>query len=184
MIDQLARKDAALRGRVVLADATTTELAGEQFDAILAPYSFLQCLPANGVRPVLENVRRWLKPGGTFYTDTFSPYLIPFTAKGLEASERTFSDGTRISIYISYDHLVHRMTEYALVERTGHADCVLEMHLQYYFPGQLLALLVEAGFATPRVQGGFAGERFEPGANEVLVYEARRPATSGCSVCD
>jgi hypothetical protein len=52
---------------------------------------------------------------------------------------------------------------------------VLEMHLRYYFPRELSALLADAGFEPPRIFGGYAGEPFDPCTNELLVYEARKP---------
>ncbi|HEX3147904.1 MAG TPA: hypothetical protein VHR66_07455 [Gemmataceae bacterium] len=124
---------------------------------------------------MLDNVCRWLRPGGTFHTDTFSPYLIPFTNCGLEANERLFGDHTRVRIYIEYDHVRQHMTEFALVERPGQADCVLEMDLHYLFPAQVHDLMAAAGFDPPSVRGGYDGECFDPSKNEILVYEARRP---------
>jgi len=178
MLDHLHRARPGLRGRILHADAAAADLGADRFDAILAPYSFLQCLDEADARRVVRNAHRWLKPGGSFHTDTFSPYLIPFVASGLEASVRVVAGGTRVAIYVRYDHLAQRMTEYALVERAGSPDRVLEMHLHYYFPHQLLALLADAGLESPRVSGGYAREAFDPGGNEVLVYEARKPGVA------
>jgi SAM-dependent methyltransferase len=177
MAECVVRSWPALRGRVLRADAAAADLGAGRFDAVFAPYSFLQCLDEASARAVVYNACRWLKPGGILCADTFSPYLIPFAIPGLEASVRIVG-GARVAIYVRYDHLPQRLTEHALVERAGAADCVLEMHLRYYFPGELSALFVDAGFEPPRVFGGYAGEPFDPVANEVLVYEARKPGAA------
>lgn len=156
------------------ADAVTAELPEVQFDAVLAPYSFLQVVEEERLPRLLENVRRWLRPGGRFFTDTFSPYIIPFGKKGLEASVRRIGTDTRIAIYVLYDHLRQSMTEMALVSERGE-EKLLEMHLAYYFPHELQAAFQKAGFDGIRIVGGYHGEPFDPSENEVIVYEARRP---------
>ena len=171
---QIAAKQA------ILADAVTAELPEAEFDSVLAPYSFLQVVEPEAVPRLLQNVRRWLKPGGRFYTDTFSPYLIPFLNRGLEANVRRIGTDTRIAIYVLYDHLRQSMQEMALVCRDGD-ERLLQMDLHYHFPHELLAALEGAGLDNVRVAGGYRGERFDPSQNEVIVYEARRPegATAG-----
>jgi len=178
MLDHLHRARPALRGRVVRGDAAAADLGAGRFDAVLAPYSFLQCLDRAAACRVVHNAHRWLKPGGVFRTDTFSPYLIPFAGRGLEASVRAFAGGTRVAVYVRYDHIRQRMREYALVERPGAPDRVLGMALRYDFPRQVRVLLTRAGFEPPGVSGGYAGEAFDPGENEVLVYEARKPSAA------
>jgi SAM-dependent methyltransferase len=174
MLELLRRRHPEIAARQVLqADAATAELPQAQFDSVLAPYSFLQVVGEDALPRLLKNVHRWLKPGGRFHADTFSPYLIPFLKKGLEASIRVIGADTRIAIYVLYDHLKQSMQEMAFVCRGGE-EKLLQMNLHYYFPRELLAALRTAGFDEVSIAGGYRGESFDPSENEVIVYEARR----------
>lgn len=163
------------KGRIMLGDAADAELPESSFDTVVAPYSFLQLVEQKSLPRVLKNVHDWLRPGGRFFTDTFSPYIIPFRRPGLETSERTLNDDVRIAIYVLYDHVRQRMKEMALVSSNGDTRA-LEMNLHYYFPRELTTALKKAGFSEPAIHGGYQGEPFDPTANEVLVYEARKPS--------
>lgn len=160
-------------GRLIQADAATADLPEDHFDAVLAPYSFLQVIAEEKLRKLLANVRRWLNPVGRFSTDTFSPYLVPFCKRGLEASIRCIGPDTRVAIYVLYDHLRQSMTEMALI-CSGGQERLLRMHLHYYFPHELRAACQAAGFDEVRIFGGYCGEPFDPCENEVIVYEAQR----------
>ena len=174
MLDLLRGRHPQIAAEQVLrADAVTMELPEARFDTVVAPYSFLQVVEEPKLPQLLENVRRWLRPGGSFYTDTFSPYLIPFAKKGLEANVRRIGADTRIAVYILYDHLRQSMTEMALVCHKGE-EKLLEMPLHYYFPHEIAAAFHAAGFDSVRITGGYQGEPFDPSENEVTVYEARR----------
>jgi SAM-dependent methyltransferase len=168
------RHSALAPGRVLLADAATAELPDESVDTVLAPYSFLQVVDPSSLPRLLENIHRWLKPGGRLYADTFSPYLIPFRQAGIEFNIRQVSEQVRISIYALYDHLAQSMRELALID-TGGQQQVLEMNLGYYFPRELTAALEAAGFAAVQVHGGYQGEPVDTLESEVLVYEATKP---------
>jgi SAM-dependent methyltransferase len=179
MLELLRRRHPHVRaGQVLLGDAAAAPLGESVFDAVVAPYSFLQVVGEARVPQLLRNVLRALKPGGALLTDTFSPYLIPFRGKGLETNVRLTGTGTKIAIYVLYDHLRQDMTELALVERAGERT-VLEMRLHYYFPHELLAAFRHAGFATCTLWGGYHGEAFDPSENEVFVYEAGKPTSAG-----
>lgn len=160
-------------GQIMLGDAVTEQFPESHFDSVIAPYSFLQVVGEGQLPQLLKNVRRSLKPGGQFHTDTFSPYLIPFQKPGLEASIRRIGADTRIAIFVLYDHLKQSMKEMALICRDGE-EKMTEMDLQYYFPRELIAAMEDAGFEDVRVSGGYQDESFNPVENEVLVYEARR----------
>jgi len=152
MIDLLLRKNPLIaKKQVMQADALTADMGENQFDTIVAPYSFLQCFDDDDTARLLENIRKWLKPGGKFHTDTFSPYLIPFTKKGLESSVRSIEDRVKIAIYVLYDHFNQKMKELALIERDGEPDRVLEMNLHYYFPHELHAMMQKAGLEAPQI---------------------------------
>jgi len=174
MLDLLRRKFSRLTDRqLMLADAVNAPLSANQFDTIVAPYSFLQVVKEEQLAPLLDSVHRWLKPGGRFHTDTFSSFLIPFSKKGLEASIRCIGGETRIAIYVLYDHLRQTMKEMALVSR-GQEEKLLEMNLHYYFPHELEKAMRSAGFDSVNVYGGYHGEPFNPSENEVTVFEARK----------
>jgi SAM-dependent methyltransferase len=172
MLDLLRRRHPGVaRGQMLLADAVQAPLPEAEFDTVIAPYSFLQVVTAADLPGVLQNVHRWLRPGGRFLTDTFSPYLIPFRQKGLEASIRAIGAQTRVAIYILYDHAHQDMTEWAFIDRDGDEQ-VLEMRLHYYFPQELTAAFERAGFAATHLSGGFRDEPFDPSENEVLLFVA------------
>lgn len=184
MIDLLQRRHPHIRNnQVLLADALDAPLAENQFDTVVAPYSFLQVIEEKQLPQLLQNVRRWLKPEGRFSTDMFSSYLIPFRRKGLETSVRSVSTDTRIAIYVLYDHANQNMTEMAMIDRQGD-EKILEMHLHYYFPHEILTALQKAGFEKVSFAGGYSGEPFDPSENEVLVFEAQKAAATGRSVSD
>ena len=150
-------RDPAIGKRQLLAcDVLDAPLEPESVDTVLAPYSFLQVVDEDAVGPLLERVHTWLKPGGRFVTDTFSPYLIPFRRPGLEANIRRIGAETRIAIYIAYDHLKRHMRELALVQQDGREQ-VLEMHLNYYFPHELRAAFEAGGFESVGITGGYRG---------------------------
>ena len=161
-------------GQLLQGDAATAPLPAEQFDTVLAPYSFLQVIPPDRLPQLLANVRQTLVPSGRFCTDTFSPYLIPFRRAGLETNVRQVRPDTRISIYVIYNHLRRQMKELAHVA-TPRGEHVLEMDLSYQFPHEILAALQSAGFADAAVYGGYDHQPFDAAESEVLVYEARRP---------
>lgn len=154
-------------------DASAIELARNSFDTVIAPYSFLQVVDPTRLDALLRNIHRCLRPGGSFYTDTFSPYLIPFRKKGIEANIRRIGRDTQIAIYVLYDHLKQEMTEFAEVSRLGQAE-VLEMHLHYYFPHEIADAFNRSGLGTPDIYGGYENEDFDPAENEVLVYRGQK----------
>lgn len=174
MLRLLHRRHPGLRaGQVRLGDAARVGMPPDQFDVIVAPYSFLQTLDEESLKQVLRNVRTWLRPGGRFHTDISSPYVIPFRRPGLESGTRRVRD-TCITIYIRYDHLRQTMDEMALVE-SPRGRHVLVMHLWYYFPRQLARAFRDAGLREPSVAGGYNGEPFDPCQSDVLVLESGRP---------
>lgn len=174
MLSLLRRRLPGLRpDQVLLGDAACVALPTDQFDTIVAPYSFLQALGEEALPLVLRNVRHWLKPGGRFHTDVFSPYIIPFRRPGLEASARRIRD-TRIAIYIRHDHLRQSMEEMALIE-SPRGRHLLIMPLRYYFPKQLADAFRAAGLPEPTIAGGYHGEPFDPCTSEILVLETSKP---------
>lgn len=174
MIELLQRRHPHIKNnQVLLADAISAPLAENQFDTVVAPYSFLQVIEEKQLPQLLQNVQRWLKPEGRFNTDMFSSYIIPFRRKGLEASVRSINADTRIAIYVLYDHANQNMTEMAMIDGQGD-EKILEMRLHYYFPHEVLTAMQKAGFESVSMAGGYNGEPFDPSENEVLVFDAQK----------
>lgn len=179
MIDLFQKRNPLIvKEQIMQADALTANLDENQFDTIIAPYSFLQCFDDEDTTKLLGNIQKWLKPGGKFHTDTFSPYLIPFTKKGLESSVLPIDERVKIAIYVLYDHFSQKMKELALIEEEGKEDRVTEMSLHYYFPRELYAMMQKTGLDVLQIKGGYNGEPFDPTENEVIVYEARKSESS------
>lgn len=158
--------------RVYQGDAVDAPLAPASFDVVVAPYSFLQVVGRDRMLPLLLRVQDWLKPGGRFITDIFSPYSIPFARPGLETNVCHLDGEVRIAIYIRYDHLSQRMQELAAFEQDGEPPRVLDMRLDYFFPCEVTSALLAAGFATVDVTGDYCGAPFDAAKNRVLVFEA------------
>jgi len=176
----LERRQPHVADRLLQCDAADAPVKPDSLDTVVAPYSFLQVIGRKSIPELLNRVHAWLKPGGRFLTDTFSPYAIPFRRPGLEASIRQIGAQTRIAIYILYDHVAQQMQELALIERDGEAARVLDMRLEYFFPRELVEAIQRAGFDPVRMQGGFDGRPFDPVGSDVVVYEAiKPPATNG-----
>lgn len=172
MVQWLQQKHPYLRtGTLIEGDVTKIDLPQSHFDTVLAPYSFLQVIAAEKLAALLKSIRTWLKPGGRFCTDTFSPYSIPFRIPGLETNTRGNGAELQIVTYIVYDHLQQAMTELTRVQ-TPERDELLEMNLRYYFPQELVEAMHAAGFESVTIAGGYQGETFDPLTNDVLVYEA------------
>lgn len=177
MLELLRRKNPDLRRDQVLeADALSADLGENKFDSVIAPYSFLQYFDKADMAKLLANVRRALKPGGKFHTDSFSPFLIPFRKKGLETSIRSVGRDTRISIYVIYNHILQTMKELAVISKSSEPDRVLEMNMFYYFPHEVSEALKNAGFEESHVIGDYQDELFDPTEHEIVVYEAIKPS--------
>lgn len=176
MLSLLRQKNPSIRKDQVLeADALHADLGEDHFDSVIAPYSFLQCFDKEGIAKLLSNVRRMLKPGGKFHTDTFSPFLIPFRKKGLETSVRSVTKETRIAIYVAYNHIMQTMKELAVISKSNEPDRVLEMDMYYYFPHEVTDALREAGFEDAHVIGDYKDELFDATEHEIVAYEAKKP---------
>lgn len=171
----LQSRQPQIADRLYECDAAETPVAAGSLDTVVAPYSFLQVAGRERMPELLARVHEWLKPGGRFLTDTFSPYAIPFRRPGLETSVRQIGAQTRVAIYVLYDHLAQRMRELALIEQQDEPARVLDMPLEYYFPREVVDALGRAGFDPIDVQGGFDGQPFDPVASDVVVYQAVKP---------
>lgn len=176
MLSSLRQKNPSVREDQVLeADALSADLGEDQFDSVIAPYSFLQCFDKKDSAKLLANVWRMLKPGGKFHTDTFSPFLIPFRKKGLETSVRSVTKEMQITIYVIYNHNTQTMKEFAVISTSNEPDRVLEMDMHYHFPHEVTDALREAGFEGINVIGDFKDALFDSTEHEIVTYEAKKP---------
>jgi SAM-dependent methyltransferase len=160
-------------GQILLGDALDPDAcAPASFDHIIAPYCFLTIFDGQQVAQVLRNVRAWLKPGGTFTTDAFSPFVTPFLRPGLETI--TFPvDEHAIAIYIEYDHVRQAMHETAIISGPE-GEWATDMDLHYHFPFDLTRYFVEAGLGKPSFTGEYTDEAFDPSRHEVMVVSGTR----------
>ena len=67
----LARENAP-SANLILSDMTSLEFPAESFDAVVAYYSFHH-IPRDRYEPLLNNIGRWLRPGGIFMAAMY-PY--------------------------------------------------------------------------------------------------------------
>jgi SAM-dependent methyltransferase len=174
MLDALRKLHPRVTERqLLLADVRDPHIVPEHtFDVVIGPFCFLEVLGTNEWKTLLANVARWLKPGGWFHTDTFSPFSIPFRRTGFETIGWDADDGSRVEIYIDYDHASQSMHERATVLRGGREQ-LIEMHLTYLFPREVTSAILEAGFDSLGIYGGHHGEPYNPSRSDVVLYSAR-----------
>mgnify|MGYP007123474676 FL=1 len=87
-----------------------------------------------------------------FITDFFSPYKNP-QSKTSEQHNRVVK-GCRINTVIEYNHFAQKLTEHTIISK-GDISKLVELHLNYYYPNELLRLFEEAHFKTLKVHGDF-----------------------------
>jgi SAM-dependent methyltransferase len=178
MLDALLRRHRSIRDdQLVCANAMDkTALPEASFDTIIAPYCFLEVVDRSGAKEILANVATWLKPGGQFVTDEFSPFLIPFRGHGLETI--SFPVGHyRVTIYITYNHLTQKLTESTVISNST-STRVTDMDLHYLFPAELIDMMQGAGLDVLSVTGEYTPQPFNASTHDVVVYTCRRPRIS------
>lgn len=173
MIELLVSKFPSITNdQVILADALKAKFKECSFDSIIAPYSFLQCVgDEEDVLLLMQNIYRWLRPGGKFCTDIFSTYLIPFRKSGIEHGHFTLNDKTSVSIYVTYNHIEQSMREHALFIVKNEQNKVSKMDLHYFFPRELKTFFKKVGFDNISIKGGYNSEEFDPKENEIIVFD-------------
>lgn len=176
MLDLLFEKNPNLdRGNIIFGDVVNIKLPQDYFDAIIAPYSFLQLINRNKIQKVINNFYKWLKKGGMIYTDVFSPFFTDFQSQGIEKACKKLSDGTRIDFYLLLDHLYHITTEYAFIKKPKEKKkSVIKMDLSYYFPIDLISYFNNARFSHVDLFGGYHKEPFNTAISDLMVVEARK----------
>jgi SAM-dependent methyltransferase len=192
MLDRLRQKlavgPADVRERVVvMAGDMRMFTMTERFQLIIAPFrAFLHNLTEADQRACLDRVREHLRPGGCFAFNVFHPSL-EFMAQhtgalaGVWRWAGTFpradggcivrSDATRydtVRQLVDSEHVYDEYGPDGVRSRTS----LHRLRLAYLYPRDLRRLLVQAGFASVQMMGGFDGRPFEHDTDE-LVIEAR-----------
>lgn len=189
MLDALRRKvaeqpaDVQARVTVVAGDMRTFRLP-ERFALIIAPFrAFLHNTSADDQLACLRRVREHLQPRGSFAFNVFHPSL-QYMAQNWGALGGVWRSGSTVEkpdggcVVLSeanrYDtvrqivYSQHRYDEYG-------ADGVLartflqRLELAYLYPGDIRRLLMEAGFGSVRITGGFEDRPFAHDGDELVV---------------
>lgn len=190
---QTAQKKAEAMGldrqcQWVCGDMTQLQL-GRRFPLVVIPYrSFLHLLRVKDQLDTLRTIRDHLTEDGLLAFNLFVPDL----AQMVEEDERLVNrgqfpiPGTRevveVHDYMEYDHFYQQASVIRYYERFSAEGVSLErlrtsFAMRYIFPTELFHLLDRAGFHVVKRYGGFRGEPFGPGSEE-LVVEAK-PAHEG-----
>jgi SAM-dependent methyltransferase len=177
-----------VRARVFVGEGDMRAFALERrFAAVLIPFrGFLHNLSRDEQLACLRACRSHLAPGGLLALSVFHP-SIEITGAGAFSGvwrwrgERSTADGGRVALSecTSYDTARQRLSarlRYERYDATGrlssaHLHC---LELSYLYPGDLRALLVEAGFGEVDIRGGFDGGPFTDERQELIV-RARVP---------
>jgi SAM-dependent methyltransferase len=173
MVNHFKKAYPNLPNRVWAQNVLHAKLAKNSYDVIIAPYSFVQYFNKSDLVRLTKKIYSWLKPGGKFICDTFSPFLIPFRKSGLEVSARIQGDAL-INFFIKYDHFNQIMREVALITKNGVSQKVLKMTMSYFFPKEILEILQSVGFVKCGTFGDFKAKNFHPSTHEIIVYLGRK----------
>lgn len=151
---------AGLEARLVRGDMRDFDLE-ERFDLVVAPFNALMHLytPRDQLA-ALRNVRRHLKPGGSFAFDVYVPRFGPEGVLRHEG-ETFYEAGARTDVFVlqRIDRLNQLATTEYFVDTGGEGALRREYHTltqRYYTRFELEWLLRHAGF-TARLAGSFEG---------------------------
>ncbi len=175
MLGAIETRRPGLRMRLRHGSVLDRELYEQKsFDRILAPHSFFTQFGDGELTQALDNCRRWLKPGGQFVTDNFSPFRNPPPARRLERFRRRRGKDCDVVTYLEYEPVGQVVREWNFFPRRDRRDVLMaSITLRYYYSAEFARMLRAAGFAHVQVQGGFAGRSVSLESSE-LVYIAWR----------
>jgi SAM-dependent methyltransferase len=189
MLEALRRKvadqprDVQARVVVVEGDMRRFQLR-EQFALIIAPFrALLHNLTDRDQLACMTRVREHLRPGGRFAFNVFHPSLeymshhsgalagvwrwvgtVPLPDGGcVVRSEANKYDTVRQRV-----HSQHRYEEYA-ADGTLQRTFLHRLELAYLYAPDIRRLLMEAGFKSVQIEGGFDGRAFERDTDELVV---------------
>lgn len=154
---------------------------------VIVPMNTLQVLvDADDRARTFAHVAQALRPGGEFIFDLSVPDLddiadrlgevIP-TGTHLDADSGAMLVHT--AVYDAIDPHTRTLDFRVIVDRTlpdgtpVHDERTHHVHL--YTPDEVRALALNAGLEIVALDGGFAGERFDPHHSERQVWRCRRP---------
>ena len=174
MITELTKKHPKLgKDQVFEADVLQFRAAENSLDKVIAPFSFLSIFCPSDNTLLLRKVFSWLRPGGTFVTDIFSPFSNPPFSQDFEVEEKSLDHNRASKVEIAYDHVNQRLTEVATVEKDGEIHKI-EMNLFYYYPNELKKLIQESGLIVSNFWGGF-DKSIVTTHSDIFVIEATKP---------
>lgn len=171
------------RAEVRVADITDFSL-DERFDFIVAPYRVMQNLETDAqVDGLFACIRAHLADGGRCILNTFRPLGTP---EELLEKWRTPEESERWTVQTDEGRVVHLdrrtgvkshpLTLYPeLVYRRYRGgelvdEAVLSIAMRCYYPDELLARVRGAGFRVERTWGGYAGEAYGEGPEQVVEF--------------
>ncbi len=186
---RLAREPPEVRARVVVeqGDMRTFRLT-TRFAVVQIPFrGFLHNVTRDDQRACLAACREHLRQNGVLTFSVFHPSL-EFMGQNSGAlsgvwrwrSERALPEGGRVTLSdcTTYDTPNQRLSSRLRYDRYDATGRVLSAHLHclelsYLYPGDIRALLQEAGFVDVDIRGGFDGAPFNTDGQELIV-RARR----------
>lgn len=189
MLETLRRKAAAqpsdVQARVTVVDGDMRRFElSERFALIIAPFrAFLHNLTERDQLACLTRVREHLRPGGRFAFNVFHPSLEFMShhhgaLAGVWRWVGTFPqpDGGCIvrSEANKYDtvrqrvHSQHRYEEFA-ADGTLQRTFLHRLELAYLYAPDIRRLLMQSGFRSVQIEGGFDGRAFERDTDELVV---------------
>ncbi len=155
---------------------------GRKFDLITIPFrSFLHLLTTEEQQAALRCVRDHLADDGKFVFNVFDPNLelIVGSAGGKVARQTEFNDpanGHRVIMSVSrrYDLAEQTIDEYFIFEELDDDGRMVSkryshMTLRYVFRYEMQHLLELSGFSIEALHGGFRGEPFTHGGEQVWI---------------
>lgn len=157
---------AGLRARLVLGDSSRLPFKDESLDVVLNLFnSFGYFEREEDDRRVLREAARCLKPGGRFLLDTrnkkhqilFAPYHEPMK----------LHDGRELVMRCGFDSVTQRLTS-QWFDGEDQSRLVHEASIRLYAPGEIEAMLEEAGLVVQARYGDYEGNEFEGWERQLL----------------
>ncbi len=179
------------QAQVTQADITTLDL-NQQFDLIIAPFRVFQNLTEDKqIDGFFDTIHRHLAPGGSAIINTFRPNLAPD-----ELVERNGRPTEMIDFEVPFREGTMRRKHFFRrpVARQGKRlvffptliyqyyrddklvqEAKMEIAMRVWYPDQLLALTKNQGFQFVKAWGGYQGEPYGQGQEQII--QIRLPKT-------
>jgi SAM-dependent methyltransferase len=173
--------------RADLGDISDLDL-GEQFDLIIAPFRVFQNLAEDEqVDGFFKTIKRHLAPGGKAIVNTFRPYYPPEEILERNSKNEVKQDGeqphkegrlVRTSYarkpailegkrLVFFPNLVYQyFVGDALIE-----ESVMKIAMRVWYSEQLVELVERQGFEITEKWGGYQGEVYGEGPEQVIAFK-------------